>query len=71
MIGGLPPGTPAAFEAGFGWSWLVQLLEDYGFAPRLVWLAGQAQADLSAQIEPHECWAFRVTMPGADTRQSW
>jgi transposase len=28
VIGGLPPGTPAAFEAGFGWGWLVQLLED-------------------------------------------
>jgi len=29
MIGGLPPGTPAAFEAAFGWGWLVELLEDY------------------------------------------
>jgi transposase len=36
VIGGLPPGTPAAFEAAFGTSWLVQLLEDYGFAPHLV-----------------------------------
>jgi hypothetical protein len=36
VIGGLPPGTPAAFEAGFGWGWLVQLLEDYGFALHLV-----------------------------------
>src|SRR5215470_1728208 len=36
VIGGLPPGTPAAFEACSGTSWLVQLLEDYGFAPRLV-----------------------------------
>jgi transposase len=36
VIGGLPPGTPAAFEAAFGWGWLVELLEDYGFAPRLV-----------------------------------
>jgi transposase len=30
VIGGLPPGTPAAFEAAFGWGWLVELLEDYG-----------------------------------------
>jgi hypothetical protein len=36
VIGGLPPGTPAAFEACYGTSWLVQLLEDYGFAPHLV-----------------------------------
>ncbi len=32
VIGGLPPGTPAAFEAAFGTGWLVELLEDYGFA---------------------------------------
>jgi transposase len=32
----LPAGTPAAFEAAYGTSWLVELLEDYGFAPHLV-----------------------------------
>ena len=37
VIGGLPPGTPAAFEACYGTSWLVGLLEDYGFAPHLVY----------------------------------
>jgi transposase len=36
VIGGLPPGTPAAFEAAYGWGWLAGLLEDYGFAPHLV-----------------------------------
>src|SRR6266480_3742495 len=36
VIGGLPPGTPAAFEAACGTSWLAGLLEDYGFAPHLV-----------------------------------
>jgi transposase len=36
VIGGLPPGTPAAFEAAFGWGWLAGLLEDYGFDPHLV-----------------------------------
>src|SRR6266496_1768643 len=36
VIGGLPPGTPAAFEAAFGTTWLAGLLEDYGFAPHLV-----------------------------------
>ena len=36
VIGGLPPGTPAAFEAAFGWGWLVELLEDYGSGPHMV-----------------------------------
>src|SRR6516164_1812391 len=36
VIGGLPPGTPAALEACYGTSWLVGLLEDYGFDPHLV-----------------------------------
>jgi hypothetical protein len=36
VIGGLPAGTPAAFEAAFGWGWLLELLEDYGFDPHLV-----------------------------------
>ena len=36
VIGGLPPGTLAAFEAAYDTSWLVELLEDYGFDPHLV-----------------------------------
>jgi transposase len=36
LIGDLPPGTPVAFEAAFGWGWLARLLEDYGFDPHLV-----------------------------------
>jgi transposase len=36
VIGSLPPGTPAAFEAAYGTSWLVELLENYGFTPHLV-----------------------------------
>src|SRR5690348_8943989 len=36
VIGGLPPGTPAAFEAALGTGWLVELLESYGFDPHLV-----------------------------------
>jgi hypothetical protein len=35
LIGDLPSGTPVAFEAAFGWSWLADLLEDYGFDSRL------------------------------------
>src|SRR5215475_6278867 len=36
VIGDLPIDTPVAFEAAFGWGWLVELLEDYGFEPHLV-----------------------------------
>ena len=36
LIGDLPSGTPVAFEAAFGWSWLAGLLEDYGFDAHLV-----------------------------------
>jgi len=50
VIGGLPPGTPAAFEAAYGTSWLVQLLEDYGFAPHLV-RALRCKAIASARLK--------------------
>src|SRR5690348_12422570 len=36
LIGDLPSGTPVAFEAAFGWGWLLRLLEDYGFDPHRV-----------------------------------
>src|SRR6266704_63942 len=36
LIGGLPAGTPVAFEAACGWGWLAGLLEDYGSGPHLV-----------------------------------
>jgi len=36
LIGDLPAGTPVAFEAAFGWGWLLRLLEDYGFEAHLV-----------------------------------
>jgi hypothetical protein len=36
LIGGLPAGTPVAFEAAYGRGWLVELLEDYGFDPHMV-----------------------------------
>jgi hypothetical protein len=34
LIGGLPGGTPVAFEAAYGWGWLIELLEDYGSQAR-------------------------------------
>jgi len=36
VIGDLPIGTPVAFEAAYGWGWLVELLEDYGYESHLV-----------------------------------
>jgi transposase len=36
LIGDLPSGTPVAFEAAFGWGWLADLLEGYGFEAHLV-----------------------------------
>jgi transposase len=36
LIGDLPPGTPVASGAAFGWGWLADLLEDYGFDAHLV-----------------------------------
>jgi hypothetical protein len=36
VTGGLPPGTAAASGAAYGTSWLVELLEGYGFTPHLV-----------------------------------
>src|SRR6516165_12126945 len=50
VIGGLPPGTPAAFEAAYGTSWLVALLEDYGFDPHLVH-ASRCKAIASARLK--------------------
>jgi transposase len=35
VIGSLPTHTPVAFEAAFGWGWLAQLLDDYGFQAHL------------------------------------
>ncbi|MFI9809469.1 hypothetical protein ACIHEJ_34865 [Streptomyces sp. NPDC052301] len=29
-------GTPVAFEAAYGWGWLAEPLEDYGYQPHLV-----------------------------------
>jgi transposase len=31
VIGRYPTHTPVAFEAAFGWGWLVELLDDYGY----------------------------------------
>jgi transposase len=36
ILGALAPGTPVAFEAAYGWGWLVDLLEELELEPRLV-----------------------------------
>ncbi|WP_191971898.1 IS110 family RNA-guided transposase [Streptomyces luteolifulvus] len=35
VFGDLPVGTPVAFEAAFGWGWLLELLQDHGFEPHM------------------------------------
>src|SRR5580700_5243061 len=51
LIGDLSSGTPVAFEAAFGWGWLVQLLEDYGFDPHLVHPLLRCKAIASARLK--------------------
>lgn len=36
VIGEYSTHTPVAFEAAYGWGWLVELLDDYGYEPHLV-----------------------------------
>src|SRR5215203_1088073 len=36
VLGALPPGTPVAFEAAYGWGWLVDLFEERELQPHLV-----------------------------------
>ena len=36
ILGALRPGTPVAFEAAYGWGWLVELLEELELEPHLV-----------------------------------
>ena len=50
LIGDLPPGTPVAFEAAFGWGWLAALLEDCGFEAHLVHLL-RCKAIASARLK--------------------
>jgi transposase len=50
VIGDLPIGTPVAFEAAYGWGWLVALLDGYGFEPHLVHPT-QCKAIASARLK--------------------
>jgi transposase len=35
LLGSLPAGTPVAFEAAYGWTWLAELLDDLELEPHL------------------------------------
>jgi Transposase len=75
LIGDLPSGTPVAFEAAFGWSWLADLLEDYGFEAHLVHPL-RCKAIASARLKNDKVDAARrstrsassPTSPGQDGR---
>jgi hypothetical protein len=60
LIGDLATGTPVAFEAAYGWGWLVELLEDYGFAPHLVHPL-RCKAIASAQLTSDKVDATALT----------
>ena len=50
ILGVLPPGTPVAFEAAYGWGWLVELLEELELEPHLVH-PSRCQAIASARLQ--------------------
>ena len=65
LTGGLPPGTPVAFEAAFGWSWLAGLLEDYGFGAHLVHpLRCKAIASARLKNDKGRCGHFGAAAAG-------
>jgi hypothetical protein len=75
LIGDLPSGTPVAFEAAFGWSWLADLQEGYGFEAHLVHPL-RCKAIASARLKNDKVDAARrstrsassPTSPGQDGR---
>ena len=65
LIGGLPSGTPVAFEAAFGWSWLAELLEDYGFEAHMVHpLRCKAIASARLKNDKGRCGHFGAAATG-------
>ena len=65
LIGELPAGTPVAFEAAFGWSWLAELLEDYGFEAHMVHpLRCKAIASARLKNEQGRCGHFGAAATG-------
>lgn len=70
VIGDLPVGTPVVFEATYGWGWLIELFQDYGFEPHLAHplqcspLARKPYG--SALASPWLRWPARGQLPGGD-----
>ena len=59
LIGDLPAGTPVAFEAAFGWSWLARLLDDHSFEAHMVHRCGLRHLGrivLVAGVRGRESW---------------
>ncbi len=50
LLGALQAGTPVVFEAAYGWSWLVELLEDLDLEPHLAHPSG-CKAIASARLK--------------------
>ena len=70
LIGDLPSGTPVAFEAAFGWSWLAELLEDYGFEAHLVHpLRCKAIASARLKNDKGRCGHFGAAATGGRGRR--
>ena len=53
VLGVLPPGTPVAFEAAYGWGWLVELLEELELEPHLVH-PSRCKAIASARLQERQ-----------------
>jgi hypothetical protein len=53
VLGTLPPGTPVAFEAAYGWGWLVELLEELDLEPHLVH-PSRCKAIASARLQERQ-----------------
>ena len=53
ILGALPPGTPVAFEAAYGWGWLVELLEELELEPHLVH-PSRCKAIASARLQERQ-----------------
>src|ERR671938_78000 len=67
VIGDLPIGAPVAFEAAYGWGWLVELLEDYGFEPHLVHpLRCKAIASARLKNKAMKLWAVGCCQQDVD-----
>jgi hypothetical protein len=66
VLGALPPGTPVAFEAAYGWSWLVDLLEELELEPHLVH-PSRCKAIASARLKNDKVDAATLGGPGWPT----